>query len=62
MLDASRALMLANRYELDFLITEHWLNLTEIRRIGRFHVYDLRGRNQVAASVLPRNTSTLRDN
>lgn len=62
LLDASRALMLAKRYELDFLITEHSLDLTEIRRIGRFHVYDLRGSNQVAASVLPRKTSTLRDN
>ena len=61
-LDASRALILANRYELDFLITEHWLDLPETRRTGRFHVYDLRGSQQLATSALPRDTSALRDN
>ena len=60
-LDASRALILAHRYELDFLITEHSLSLPETRRTGRFHIYDLDDRNQLATSVWPRNTSALRD-
>ncbi len=61
-LDASRALLLADRYELDYLITEHPLDLPETRRTGRFHIYDLEGRNPLATSVDTHDTSTLRDN
>ena len=61
-LDATRALMLADRYELDFLITEHRLDLPEVQEIGRFHVYDLEGGTQLAESSAAGDTSTLRDN
>ena len=60
-LDAARALRLADRYELDFLITEQALDLPETRRTGRFHIYDLAGRNQIAWSVSVRDTAH-RDN
>ena len=40
-LSEDRALALAARYDIDYLITEQELGLTETRRTGRFHVYDL---------------------
>ena len=41
MLRAERARALAARYDLDFLITEHELDLPEAWRTSRFHVYAL---------------------
>ena len=41
-LDADAARRLASRYQLDVMITEHTLALPELRRVGRFHAYDLR--------------------
>lgn len=40
-LDAERARLLADRYGLDYLITDHDLPLSEINRIGRFRIYAL---------------------
>ena len=40
-LDGERALRLADRFQLDYLITEHALDLPEAHRIGRFRVYTL---------------------
>ena len=61
-LDAARALILAESYELDYLITEHALDLPETRRAGRFLVYDLDGRHRLATSAAARDTSARRDN
>ena len=41
MLDSDRAVALADRCRLDYLITEHQLDLPENQRVGRFHVYSL---------------------
>jgi len=56
-LDAARVLKLADRYALDFLITEQALDLPETRRTGRFHIYDLAGRNQRVRRVSARDTA-----
>ena len=56
-LDAARALRLAERYALDFLITEEAVDLPETRRTGRFHIYDLAGRNHRARRVPARDTA-----
>ena len=61
-LDATRALTLADRYELDFLITEQELDLPEAQRTGQFHVYDLNGGIRLAASSEPLDPSALQDN
>ena len=42
-LSEAHAVALADRYEIDYLITVHELRLTEAHRTGRFHVYDLSG-------------------
>ena len=41
-LDADAARRLASRYGLDVMITERTMALPELRRVGRFHAYDLR--------------------
>ena len=45
-LDASRALWLARRYRLDYLITEHSLDLPPAYEHGRFTVYKLQSNNR----------------
>ena len=40
-LDAGRARTLAARYDIDYLITEHPVDLPLVHRAGRFRVYDL---------------------
>jgi len=59
-LDATRALRLADRYELDFLITEHQLALNETRRAGRFHVYDLNEGLQLHAQSTAHSAQPIR--
>lgn len=61
-LDAERALALAGQYELDYLITEQWMNLPETRQTGRFHVYDLAGDPRVVAATLAVSSSPTQDN
>lgn len=61
-LDAPRALRLAKRYQLDFLITEHDLDLPEARRSGRFRVYDLTGDLRLVTRTSSHDTPALRDN
>ena len=49
-LTEDHALSLADRYDLDFLITEHELSLPEPQSSSRFHVYALDGYDRLAAS------------
>ena len=63
-LTEDHALSLADRYHLDFLITEHELSLPETQSAGRLHVYALDKHDRLAASgapgSMPRKTASSR--
>ncbi len=52
-LTEDHALSLADRYDLDFLITEHELSLPETKSTRRFHIYALDGHDRLAAARPP---------
>ena len=60
-LTATAALRLADRYDLDFLITEHPIALPEAKQTGRFHIYDLNRDIQFVSSDT-RTSATFQDN
>ena len=60
-LNATTALRLADQYDLDFLITEHSIDLPETKQTGRFHVYDLNSDVQLVSSDI-RTSATFQDN